>query len=58
MLDMLGTRRFKLAILVVWVLALVVYGLVSFLIAQGVTKADRNPQEDLAPPWESPRGSA
>jgi len=46
MLDMLGTRRVKLAILVVWVLALVVYGLVSFLIAQGVTKADRNPQED------------
>ena len=46
MIRILAGRRFKLGMLVVWVLALVVYGLVSFLIAQGVTKADRDPQED------------
>ena len=46
MIGILAGRRFKLGMLVVWVLALVVYGLVSFLIAQGVTKADRDTQED------------
>ena len=28
------------------VLLVVIYGLISFLIAQGVTKADRDPQEE------------
>ncbi len=46
MIGILAGRRFKLGMLVVWVLALVVYSLVSFLIAQGVTKADRDTQED------------
>ena len=46
MIGIMAGRRFKLGLLVVWVLALVVYVLISFLIAQGVTKADRNPQED------------
>ena len=46
MIGILAGRRFKLGMLVLWVLVLVVYGLVSFLIAQGVTQADRDPQED------------
>jgi pimeloyl-ACP methyl ester carboxylesterase len=32
--------------LALWVLLVVIYGLISFLIAQGVTKADRDPQEE------------
>lgn len=39
-------RRFKVLLLVALVMLAVVYGLVSFLITQGVTKADRDPQED------------
>ena len=39
-------RRFRFLLLVVLVVLAVLYGLVSFLIAQGVTKADRDPQED------------
>ena len=43
---LLSGRRFRITSLVVAVFIVAAYGLVSFLIAQGVTKADRDPQED------------
>lgn len=42
----LDGRKFRVFLSVALVFLLVAYGLVSFLIAQGVTKADRDPQED------------
>ena len=39
-------RKVRVVLPVVLVVLAVLYGLVSFLIAQGVTKADRDPQED------------
>ena len=42
----LTRRRFQVLLLAVLLVLAVLYGLVSFLIAQGVTKADRDPQED------------
>ena len=44
--DVLARRRYRIAILVVMVVV-VLYGLVSFLIAQGVTNASRKPQEQI-----------
>lgn len=44
--SMFGKRSIRLVAGGSLVAILVVYGLVSFLIAQGVTKADRDPQED------------
>ena len=39
-------RSVRLAAAGFLVVIVILYGLVSFLIAQGVTKADRDPQED------------
>ena len=44
--DVLARRRYRIAILVVMVVV-VLYGSVSFLIAQGVTNASRKPQEQI-----------
>ncbi len=46
MQNILGNPKTRLGMLALWVLLVVIYGLISFLIAQGVTKADRNPQEE------------
>ncbi len=46
MQNIFGNPRFRLGMLLAWVAIVVVYGLISFLIAQGVTKADRDPQEE------------
>ena len=46
MQAMLRKRSVRLAAAGGLVIIVVVYGLISFLIAQGVTKADRDPQED------------
>ena len=46
MKGILTRRRFRVSFLIGLVILVVLYGLVSFLIAQGVTKADRDPQED------------
>ncbi len=44
--NVLARRRYRIAILVVMVVV-VLYGSVSFLIAQGVTNASRKPQEQI-----------
>jgi len=44
--NILGNPKIRLGMLALWVLLVVIYGLISFLIAQGVTKADRDPQEE------------
>ena len=44
--NVLARRRYRIAILVVTVVV-VLYGSVSFLIAQGVTNASRKPQEQI-----------
>ncbi len=41
-----GNSKFRLGMLVTGVVIVIIYGLISFLIAQGVTKADRDPQEE------------
>ena len=46
MADFLKNRKFQLGLTVFLVALVIIYGVVSFLIAQGVTKADRDPQED------------
>lgn len=46
MQNILGNPKIRLGMLALWVLLVVIYGLISFLIAQGVTKADRDPQEE------------
>ncbi len=45
MLNMLLQRRLQTAVPVAAVVVLVTYGLISFMIARGVTQADRDPQE-------------
>ena len=45
MFNMLIHRRLKTTLPVASVVLLVIYGLISFLIARGVTQADRDPQE-------------
>ena len=44
--NILRKRMFRLGLPLVLAVLVVVYGLIAFLIAQGVTKADRDPQED------------
>lgn len=46
MQNILGNPRFRLGMLVAWVAIVVIYGLISFLIAQGITKTDRDPQQE------------
>ena len=46
MQNILGNPKIRLGMLALWVLLVVIYGLISFLIVQGVTKADRHPQEE------------
>ena len=46
MQNILGNPKTRLGMLALWVLLVVIYGLISFLIVQGVTKADRHPQEE------------
>ncbi|MCH7842880.1 MAG: alpha/beta fold hydrolase [Chloroflexi bacterium] len=46
LVEMLRKRSVRLASAGGLVVIVILYGLVSFLIAQGVTKADRDPQED------------
>ena len=45
--NILRKRMFRLGLPLVLAVLVVVYGLIAFLIAQGVTKADRDPQEDI-----------
>ncbi len=45
MLNILKRRRVRTALPVASLFLLVIYGLVSFMIARGVTQADRDPQE-------------
>ena len=46
MLRMFMGRGARVGLPLVLLVLVVLYGLVSFFIAQGVTKADRDPQED------------
>ena len=45
-MSIIRKRSVRMAAVGFFALVVVLYGLVSFLIAQGVTKADRDPQED------------
>ena len=47
MRNILRKRMFRLGLPLVLAVLVVVYGLIAFLIAQGVTKADRDQQEDI-----------
>jgi len=46
MVTKLTGRRFRIALPLTILVVVILYGLISFLIAQGVTKADRDAQED------------
>lgn len=46
MLSKITSPKAKIVLSALVVVLVIFYGLVSFFIAQGVTKADRDPQED------------
>ena len=42
----MGPARLRIAIVVILTVLVVLYGLISFYMARGVTTSERNPQED------------